>query len=118
MCGVLVVVGQSSSIPNLDESDVYEPIRRYVRCRGPSWVGQARTGRHEGTGLEAAFFSSVLHLRSQSLVKQPFVGQDGSILSWNGELYGGLEGLEDDANDTALLAAALQAADSPDALLK
>lgn len=35
--------------------------------------------------------SSVLHLRGQQPVEQPFRNSNGDLLQWNGDIFGGLE---------------------------
>lgn len=108
MCGILVAVRHASRLDQLETVIGDSVLRTCIRRRGPDHLGEAHTGPHE-TGLQVHFLSSVLHLRSNKLVEQPFLCRNGSILGWNGELYRGIDGAEEaERSDTALVADALE----------
>lgn len=47
------------------------------------------------------FFSSVLHLRGPSAVVQPVVDEEsGDVFCWNGQVFEGLDNLEEGGSDT------------------
>jgi asparagine synthetase B (glutamine-hydrolysing) len=54
-------------------------------------TGDASLSSRENIDVELALFSSVLHLRGDNIVAQPYKVTDQGILCWNGEVYGGSE---------------------------
>lgn len=93
-----------------------------LRSRGPDHVGACSVtltgGTHEassgsaGSGPAAArllLAASLLQLRGAAPVAPPLVADGGSVLCFNGELFGGLDAPED-SNDGAALLDALEAA--------
>lgn len=121
MCGILVHVTGASQSTNDDSSPETQELQDWVRRRGPDHCGHANIGPVGNSERRVSFFASVLHLRSQHVVKQPVVSPRGNILVFNGELYAGLPGLEadPDASDTTLLSQALEdAADSSEEIAK
>ena len=49
---------------------------------------QARPKTHH---FEMRFFASILHMRGQQVVVQPFTAPNGDVFLWNGEIFDGLE---------------------------
>lgn len=64
---------------------------------------------HAGEQLHLALSASLLQLRGTHPSTSPLMAPDGSVLCFNGEVFGGLE-VPPGANDAQALLAALQAA--------
>ncbi|XP_062203448.1 uncharacterized protein LOC133905704 [Phragmites australis] len=103
-----------------------DELKEALRRRGPDSLGCKRlqlcadgtilgvygcNGGEEdigGTGVAELFFiGATLHLRGAEPVAQPLVSPSGSVLVYNGEIYGGLQ-VADDENDTRSLFSSLE----------
>lgn len=111
MCGILLVVSAS------DEGVEQAPLRSFslgLSRRGPDgtgvWardVGDDDTGRAKG---EIRLEGSLLQLRGAAPSTSPLVDGEGNVLCFNGEVFGGLEGLRLGGNDADALSRALATA--------
>jgi len=81
-----------------------------VGCDGG---GEGKAGVGDGGVADLLFIGATLHLRGAELVVQPLVSPSGSILVYNGEIYGGIE-VADDENDTQALFSSLESCCSCD----
>lgn len=61
----------------------------------------------DGVAAELIFIGATLHLRGAEPVLQPLVSAFGSVLVYNGEIYGGIN-IADDENDTQSLFSSLE----------
>ncbi|KAI7865187.1 asparagine synthase-domain-containing protein [Spinellus fusiger] len=98
MCGILF------SLSTVEEKgELWESLKELNRKRGPD-VQQMHLLKVPGqtTSIQLQFYSSVLHLRGEKIVPQPIKSHTGDLLSWNGEIFGGLE-VEPGTNDTQAL---------------
>ncbi|RLN30468.1 asparagine synthetase domain-containing protein 1 [Panicum miliaceum] len=75
--------------------------------------GEGKAGVGDGGVAELLFVGATLHLRGAEPVAQPLVSPSGSILVYNGEIYGGIE-VADDENDTQALFSSLESCCSCD----
>lgn len=79
MCGILVTEDE-----NLIDN---ESLVDFIRSRGPDFQNRIDLE----ICLKPLFlYSSVLHLRGQSITEQPVLN-DSLIFLWNGEVFGGLD---------------------------
>ncbi|KAI9025684.1 asparagine synthase-domain-containing protein [Hyaloraphidium curvatum] len=109
MCGILVRVRSPSPDTGQYAYRCESFVEDFISRRGPDHQGSHRV--ECGDLWQIAFSATVLHLRGD-LCRQPVVTASGNVLCWNGELFGGLPGAEArEANDTVLVAAALERAD-------
>uniref|UniRef100_J3NEE3 Glutamine amidotransferase type-2 domain-containing protein n=1 Tax=Oryza brachyantha TaxID=4533 RepID=J3NEE3_ORYBR len=109
-----------------------DELKEALQRRGPDSLGCERLRVHEdGTILgidgcnfgvgdggdmgdtELCFIGATLQLRGAGPVSQPMVAQSGSILVYNGEIYGGIH-VADDQNDTLSLLSSLESCCSCD----
>lgn len=111
MCGILCTVSQCSC------KKLEENIKPLLCRRGPDYFGQREvnlqfppTQNHErvekqeiGGSCTVRFLASVLHLRGDSIAKQPVQDDNDNILAWNGEIFCGLKVSDDDSDTTVLL---------------
>uniref|UniRef100_A0A0E0MNW8 Asparagine synthetase domain-containing protein n=1 Tax=Oryza punctata TaxID=4537 RepID=A0A0E0MNW8_ORYPU len=103
-----------------------DELKAALRRRGPDSLGCERLRvRADGTILgrdgcdcgvgdggdvgdtELCFIGATLQLRGAEPISQPMVGQSGSVLVYNGEIYGGVH-VADDQNDTQSLLSSLE----------
>ncbi|CAM0949424.1 unnamed protein product [Alopecurus aequalis] len=117
------VQGKGVSVGELEES---------LRRRGPDSLGCHRlhlcsdgttldgVGCDGGDGVggavgatELCFIGATLQLRGTEPVSQPLVAQSGSVLVYNGEIYGGIH-IASDQNDTQSLLSSLELCSSSD----
>ena len=85
-----------------------ESVKPFLARRGPDHFGEKQIGcspsDNDGDAFMAAhpsgssnacnsinLASVVLHLRGESIAKQPVEDGFGNILAWNGEIFDGLE---------------------------
>ncbi|RWS15704.1 asparagine synthetase domain-containing protein 1-like isoform X1 [Dinothrombium tinctorium] len=77
----------------------------FLHRRGPDFEQNvSRNFKSENGQLFLTLYSSVLHVRGNDLIKQPFEDEFGNVLLWNGEVFDGLESLRQESNDTQILA--------------
>jgi asparagine synthetase B (glutamine-hydrolysing) len=99
MCGIAALVSLIR--------DAYDSRRRLsgkiassIASRGPDASGTIDVTVHNG--LITTLFASVLHMRGDECVLQPVVSRDGSVLCWNGEVFGGID-IPQSTSDTAII---------------
>ncbi|CAL4891493.1 unnamed protein product [Urochloa decumbens] len=112
------VKGKGVSVDELKEAlrrrgpDSLGCVRRHLCAdgtvlEGDACNGEGKSGRGEGGVGELLFIGATLHLRGSEPVAQPLVSPSGSVLVYNGEIYGGIE-VTDDENDTQALFSSLE----------
>lgn len=75
--------------------------------------GEGKVGVSDSGVADLFFIGATLHLRGAKLVSQPLVAPTGSVLVYNGEIYGGIQ-VADDENDTQALFTSLESCCSCD----
>ncbi|KAL6623542.1 hypothetical protein ACP70R_033421 [Stipagrostis hirtigluma subsp. patula] len=112
-----------------------DELKEALRRRGPDSLGCERlklcadgtiaglegcnSGGEDGGGVgdnevaELCFVGATLHLRGAEPVAQPLVAPTGSVLVYNGEIYGGIH-VAHDENDTRALLSSLESCCSCD----
>lgn len=93
MCGIVFSLSKGEP-----QDAILARLAEVNERRGPDYNSEHR---HEICGYHLRFYASVLHLRGDSITKQP-LRRDGNILLWNGEIYDGLE-ISNDENDGSVL---------------
>ena len=103
MCGIYFSLSPSRSIePDSDTVDL-------LRARGPDCEGRRQFTVAAGDSkCHLGFYSTVLHLRGEVVVKQPLFNEIG-IFCWNGETWL-IDGQPVEGNDTQTIFARLVAA--------
>lgn len=109
MCGIFCLLSRSSAHLECNET-IYEHLKR----RGPN-SSQDLTVSGTNSCYHCLFSAHVLHMRGL-LTPQPVQDNDGNILLWNGEIFGGLSVLQED-NDTAVVSQKLSSCCSPSEIL-
>ncbi|XP_072301297.1 asparagine synthetase domain-containing protein 1 [Eucyclogobius newberryi] len=109
MCGIFCQLSPSPAPPEPDAA-----VYRQLRKRGPDH-SQNLTIRDASCRYRCLFSAHVLHMRGP-LTPQPLQDQHGNVLSWNGEVFGGLT-VSPDENDTAILSRRLACCQSASEIL-
>ena len=77
-------------------------LKHLLSCRGPDHIGESHVTIEHGFPYCVSALSTVLALRGDRTIAQPFIHGSGSILCWNGEAWSiGKEAIE--GNDGQLL---------------
>ncbi|CAM9361648.1 unnamed protein product [Chrysoparadoxa australica] len=72
--------------------------------RGPDCSQQLKRTTTEGhQAVQLHFFSSVLHLRGETMAPQPAVDEFENVLVWNGQVYDGLDIPKQESDTTHVL---------------
>ncbi|KZT36613.1 hypothetical protein SISSUDRAFT_1024067 [Sistotremastrum suecicum HHB10207 ss-3] len=117
MCGILCSVNFSSGEP-VDDNALNAQLQSLQKAnaeRGPDssvWYHtrvEAKDPMHRN--VDIACYSSVLHLRGDTVTRQPLVSADGNILCFNGEIFEGLD-INEHENDASKLFGLLNASGS------
>ncbi|OAD70289.1 hypothetical protein PHYBLDRAFT_177972 [Phycomyces blakesleeanus NRRL 1555(-)] len=99
MCGILFSISDTRP----ENSPLWNSLEALNTKRGPdAQQTHVITIQDQQAQLYLRFFSSVLHLRGDHVVPQPMTPATGDVLSWNGEIFGGLE-ITLGENDTEVL---------------
>ena len=108
MCGIGCCLCGSAEAAQARASQV----ERCLAARGPDFQAtkSALASRLQLVG-------AVLHMRGQQLCQQPVCDDDGNVLLWNGEIFGGLP-VGEAQSDTAMLSAELRACGTKAAVLQ
>ncbi|KAK2904786.1 hypothetical protein QQF64_032911 [Cirrhinus molitorella] len=93
MCGIFCVVSLTTPHDPLDKH-----VRENLKHRGPN---SSRDITEKISKCSLLFSAHVLHMRG-CLTPQPLQDDNGNMLLWNGEIFGGLR-VEHEENDTKLL---------------
>lgn len=109
MCGIFCLLSLSPTQFEWDKT-VHEHLKR----RGPN-LSQDLTVRGTSCCYQCLFSAHVLHMRGL-LTPQPVQDNDGNVLVWNGEIFGGLPVLPEE-NDTAVVSQRLSSCSSPTEIL-
>ncbi|XP_072541566.1 asparagine synthetase domain-containing protein 1 [Salminus brasiliensis] len=109
MCGICCVVNLTAS-----QCELQKPVRERLHNRGPS-CSRDVTETATDSSYSCLFSAHVLHMRG-ALTPQPLHDDDGNILLWNGEVFGGLAvGAEE--NDTKVVLRHLSKSEDPSDVL-
>lgn len=109
MCGIFCLLSLSPTHLQLDKS-VCERLKR----RGPD-ASQELTITNANPYFHCVLSSHVLHMRGH-LTPQPVQDDNGNVLVWNGEIFGGLT-VTPEQNDTAVVSQRLSSCNSPSEIL-
>ena len=85
MCGIAFIIASCGAEMG-DIQREREQIARSVRDRGGDAYAEIDIKSINGVAI-----GSVLHMRGETVVTQPIKDEEGNILLWNGELFGGIE---------------------------
>lgn len=85
MCGIAFILASSDAKKEDIEAE-RENIARGLKNRGGDAYAEIDLESINGIAI-----GSVLHMRGETVVTQPIRGEDGNILLWNGELFGGID---------------------------
>ncbi|KAI7892225.1 asparagine synthase-domain-containing protein [Mucor mucedo] len=115
MCGILFSLSNKDRPVNEEE---WEILKELNTRRGPDAQNLKQVHCScDQEELTLQFFSTVLHLRGPEVVPQPrFNPATGDVLCWNGEIFGGVQ-VGFGQNDTEVLMAQLEKAESEVELL-
>ena len=120
MCGIFCTICASTNEVQCKKKTIVESVKPFLLRRGPDHFGEKQiscshadndgdafmAGHLSGTSNACSSInlaSVVLHLRGESIAKQPVEDGFGNILAWNGEIFDGLEVHEYESDTTALL---------------
>jgi asparagine synthetase B (glutamine-hydrolysing) len=110
MCGIFCHIYRSNTGVNCQDHDckLLASLSPLLSSRGPDHSGEILLNASGDLALH--FYSSVLWLRGDVMQPQPATTKDdGHVLCWNGDVFGGdLDG-EDDESDTSALFKRLKA---------
>ncbi|XP_066541906.1 asparagine synthetase domain-containing protein 1 isoform X1 [Hoplias malabaricus] len=95
MCGICFVVNFTAT-----QCTLQDHVRDRLRNRGPD-CSQDITKKVSDPSYNYLFSAHVLHMRGV-LTPQPLQDDDGNVLLWNGEVFGGLR-VEAEENDTKVI---------------
>ncbi|KAI9592186.1 asparagine synthase-domain-containing protein [Syncephalis fuscata] len=123
MCGIVFTlqVGTVAAVDSDQSSETakeWQQLAEDNRRRGPDAIGE-HTCRIENevaaldtaSSIKLHFMGATLHLRGPETTQQPIVDEQGNVLCWNGEVFGGLE--IGNRNDGVCLLKALAASQCP-----
>ena len=122
MCGILLVV--SAKVKHEEEAPAHEDDARFrlgLSRRGPDGAGEWAREVGDGVGRPVDVIrlgGSLLQLRGDEPSASPLVDGAGNVLCFNGEIFGGLEGLSLRENDSKALLRALATAATEDAIAR
>ncbi|KAF3695154.1 Asparagine synthetase domain-containing protein 1 [Channa argus] len=109
MCGIFCQLSLSPTTFEWDKT-IYEHLKR----RGPD-SNQDLTVKDKYGTYQCVFSAHVLHMRGL-LTPQPVEDDNGNVLVWNGEIFGGLPVMPKE-NDTAVVSQCLSSCSSPSQIL-
>ncbi|XP_061579823.1 asparagine synthetase domain-containing protein 1 isoform X2 [Cololabis saira] len=109
MCGIFCLLSLSSA-----QCERAKTVDQYLSRRGPN-SSQDLTVAGTNSCCQISFSAHVLHMRGL-LTPQPVQDDDGNILVWNGEIFGGLPVMVEE-NDTAVVSRKLSSCKSPSEIL-
>lgn len=84
MCGIAFILASNEVSQKRIQAE-REAIAEGVQNRGGNAYSEVDLPAINGIAI-----GSVLHMRGQEIVSQPVMGEDGNILLWNGEIFGGI----------------------------
>lgn len=109
MCGILFALSkQRWDEQNAFTDEDMEAMRDVLEARGPDAQGVVR--RH-ADGHELCFWATLLQLRGKDSVAVPLESETGSLLAFNGQLFGGID-VKPDENDARRLLQELERTES------
>jgi asparagine synthetase B (glutamine-hydrolysing) len=89
MCGIAALLRLAASGGGgADVDALVAALTRVLHRRGPDACGQATFA---GPASGGTLLAHVLHLRGDTMALQPCRSDDGDLLCWNGEVFGGLD---------------------------
>ncbi|KAK3824593.1 MAG: asparagine synthase-domain-containing protein [Benniella sp.] len=94
MCGILFRIQDQRSESH---KDTWSTLVQLNAKRGPSaqdtyctTISLNDAQGSDETHVELAFYGAVLHLRGDTVTRQPHVSTTGNVLLWNGEIFDGV----------------------------
>lgn len=101
MCGIFCSICHRASEELAIITDTVLPL---VKNRGPDscQCHQIKIHGNNKNDVIVTMYASVLHLRGQTVTRQPLVNASGDALLWNGEVFGGIQ-VPFEANDTEII---------------
>ena len=91
MCGILFAICKQESVEKRIDV-IFDSLQTEIRARGPDGFHCLDICSNQDYSMR--FGASVLHLRGPHVQLQPLTHPRGDILCWNGEIFGGSEGLK------------------------
>lgn len=110
MCGICCVVNLTTS----SQCVLQKHVREKLQNRGPD-CSRDVTETAKDSRYSCLFSAHVLHMRGV-LTSQPLQDDNGNILLWNGEVFGGLP-VGDEENDTKVVLQHLSLCENPSDVL-
>ncbi len=107
MCGISVIV-EPSTVTGFSDHRQANPE---LKARIAGSICARGSGNTAIVNFDQLWLAaSVLHIQGNSATSQPYLTSSGNVLLWNGEAFGGLDGLDNPSlSDTTLVAAELDA---------
>ncbi|KAG0031167.1 hypothetical protein BGZ81_001660 [Podila clonocystis] len=107
MCGILFGIQDSHATLTDEYSRTWATLQELNSRRGPSAQDTHTTHVTQGQEATLNFYGAVLHLRGDTVCRQPHVAQSGDVLLWNGEIFDGIA-VNQHENDGQILMAKLE----------
>lgn len=107
MCGIFCLLSLSAARFDRDKT-----VDEFLKRRGPDLSQDVTV---TGSCYQCSFSAHVLHMRGR-LTSQPVQDNNGNVLEWNGEIFGGLP-VAPEENDTAVVSQRLSCCSSPSEIL-
>ncbi|EQC42524.1 hypothetical protein SDRG_00257 [Saprolegnia diclina VS20] len=103
MCGIAAVLGSAAAVASPACVQLQRDMEAAIARRGPDHFGSIERSKN---GAAVVLSAAVLHLRGATMATQPVLDASGSVLLWNGEVFGGLS-IPACSSDTAVVAQVL-----------
>ncbi|ESO11561.1 hypothetical protein HELRODRAFT_189999 [Helobdella robusta] len=101
MCGIFVLIENKSKVCDCHPSTtIKDQILSRLNRRGPDVIAEKFIELSDE--YQATFIGSTLHLRGTEIQEQPLSNEDGDLLLWNGEIFGGIQ-VSETENDGNIL---------------
>lgn len=84
MCGIAFILAANEVSQERIQAE-REAIAEGVQNRGGNAYSEVDLPAINGIAI-----GSVLHMRGQEIIAQPVMSEDGDVLLWNGEIFGGI----------------------------
>ncbi|KAF9427547.1 hypothetical protein BGZ76_002299 [Entomortierella beljakovae] len=97
MCGILFCIQEQNIEPCTAFKETWRTLQELNSRRGPSAqdthkviIAKNQEDSDGKTVNELTFYGAVLHLRGDTVTRQPHISQSGNVLIWNGEIFDGI----------------------------
>ncbi|KAF8980613.1 hypothetical protein BGZ46_003964 [Entomortierella lignicola] len=97
MCGILFSIRGHDAKPCQVYERTWSALQELNTRRGPSAQDSHKVliARNEAQGedvvkSELDFYGAVLHMRGDTVTRQPHISKSGNVLIWNGEIFDGI----------------------------